>query len=238
MATDSGFLANIPELETQDDITSWLDKEVTRINALQIKSPDAVEVFSITLHDANPEKLPPDARTITQFTLAVVLADWACYADPANREGFVYLKDVFTVAPGGFRLWLARLDGEFLPIGYTGFHPIAQDTFNRLQRAPDSITNRKQIRPEPESISGANYYYIYNLGIIKQFHKTTASRLLVKEFSNDIASKNACALAAIVVSPDGQRIIERFGLHQSGFITHDGQKELAYVRDDVSASCD
>ena len=238
MATDSGFLANIPELETQGDITSWLDKEVIRINALQIKNPDAVAVFSITLHDGNPEKLPPNASTLTQFTLAVVLADWACYADPANREDYVYLKNVFTVCPWGFRLWLARLDGEFLPIGYTGFHPIAQDTFNRLQRAPESITNRKQIRPEPESISGANYYYIYNLGIIKQFHRTTASRLLVKEFSEDIASAKTCALAAIVVSPDGQRVIEKFGLHQAGFITHDGHKELAYVSDDVSASCD
>ena len=124
---------------------------------------------------------------------------------------------------------MARLDGKCLPIGYTGFHPISKDTFNRIQNTPQRITNRKQITPEPGSHSANNYYYIYNLGIIKQFQRSAASKRLVQAFAKDIAAVNACGLAAIVVSPDGQRVIEKFGLHPTGVITHDGHREMAYA---------
>lgn len=222
-------LAGIPEFHTEDALLSWMEEEIRLIHALPISNPDAVEIFSFTGSDLCHANPPSAARILAQFTLALLLADWACYDAQADREDYSHLQQAVTVFPGGFRLWMAQLDGNCIPIGYSGFHPIARDTFYRLKTAPESITNRKQITPEPASNSGQDYYYIYSVGIIKQFHRSTASRRLVKEFSNDLALAQKCALAAIVVSPEGKRIIERFGLQQSGCITHDGHKEIAYV---------
>ena len=228
----------LPDLRAQADITSWLAEEVDRIRSLEINAPDTFEVVSFQLHDFYSMHQFSDDQNLNKFLLAVILADWSCYADQENREDYACLKNVFAVSPQGFRLYMTKFEGKFIPIGYTGLHPNSQDTFVRIKKRPDSITNRMQITPESESIPGQNYYYIYNLGIINQFQRSAASKMLVKAFAKDLAATNACGLAAIVVSPDGQRVIEKFGLRQSGFITHDGHKEIAYVREDSSVSQD
>ncbi|MYL85288.1 GNAT family N-acetyltransferase [Desulfovibrio aerotolerans] len=233
MPTTKSPFEDIPELCAPEDITAWLEEKVQCVQALKIDTPDTVETFSLTFKDDTPEGVSRDAKDLNKFTLAVVLADWSCYADQENREEYSYLKSVFAVCPRGFRLWLARLDGTCLPIGYTGFHPISKDTFARIQNAPQSITNRKQITPEPESHAAKKYYYIYNIGIIKQFQRSSVSKRLVQAFAKDLASVNAYGLAAIVVSPDGQRVIEKFGLHQTGVITHDGHSEMAFASESI-----
>lgn len=235
MLPDDNPLAGIPELHTKNALISWIEEEVRQIRVLEIKDPNTVTVISFTGNDIHQKNQTSDANILSKFTIALFLADWACYSNQADREEYTHLKNAVTVFPGGFRLFMAQHDGNCIPIGYSGFHPIAKDTFYRLRKAPETITSRKQITPEPASNSGENYYYIYNLGIIKPFHRSSASRRLVKEFSNDIALTKKSALAAIVISPDGQRIVERFGLQQSGLITHDGHEEIAYVSKDTSA---
>jgi len=238
MSKDCSPLEDIPELNTPEEITAWLAENVQWVHALKIDTPDIVETFSLTLTDDTPGSVFQEAHCRNKFILAVVLADWSCYDDQENREEYAYLKSVVAAYPFGFRLWLARLEGRRLPIGYTGFHPISKDTFARIQNNPHSITNRKQITPESGLGAATNYYYMYNIGIIKQFQRSAVSKRLVKTFVHDIATANACGLAAIAVSPDGQRVLEKFGLRQAGVITHDGHREMAYTRDDAFVSQD
>ncbi|HCR13686.1 hypothetical protein [Solidesulfovibrio sp.] len=225
-------LEPFPALRSRERIVSWLTQEAARIRALDTAALAGCETFSLvpgakSSHHCGWEE---DAG---KFVLALLAADWACYAQQAHREDYAHLKLAVSVFPKGFRLWLARLEGRCVPVGYTGFHPIAEPTFSLLKHSPESITSRERITPEPESFDCANYLYLYNISIIKPFRKSHVSRMLLRTLVEDMASVPSRGLAAIAVSPDGERVIERFGLRKSGCISHDGQKEMAYTSEET-----
>ena len=59
--------------------------------------------------------------------LALLLADWACYPRPADREEYAHLHQALTVFPAGFRLWLGRIGADPpVPVGYSAWHPIPE----------------------------------------------------------------------------------------------------------------
>lgn len=225
-------LRPLPDLRSRERVVSWLTQEAAQIRALDAAALEGCETFSLLpgTKTAHPCGWEEDADA---FVLALLVADWACYAQPAHREDYAHLKLAVSVFPKGFRLWLARLEGRCVPVGYSGFHPIARRTFSLLKHSPESITSRERITPEPESFDHANYLYLYNIGIIKPFQKSQVSRRLVTTLVEDMASIAHCALAAVAVSPDGERILERFGLRKSGCISHDGQKEMAYTSEET-----
>ena len=225
-------LEHIPCLTAREHIVSWLTQEAARIRALDAAALDGCETFSL-LPGAQAAPHCGGEEAADKFVLALLAADWACYAQQAHREDYAHLKLAVSVFPKGFRLWLARLKGRCVPVGYTGFHPIARHTFSLLKRSPESITSRESIVPEPESSDHANYLYLYNIGIITPFQKSHVSKALIKTFVQDMASVASCGLAAVAVSPDGERVVKRFGLRKSGCITHDGQKEMAYTSEET-----
>ncbi|UJX40472.1 hypothetical protein K9F62_17490 [Desulfovibrio sp. JY] len=229
MPKASDPLANIPDLRSREEIVSWLQGEDGYRKIREMRFSDAGEAFSVTWDEVHPLPSKGNAASLNRFVLALLLADWACYADAADREDSAHLQTVVATFPKGFRLWMARVRERCVPVGYTGFHPIAKETFSLMRDAPERITSRTQIAPERASTGAHNYFYLFNIGIVKQFHGTNASRALVKVLARDLASTPKRGLAAIVISPDGKRVVERFGLRQSGFITHAGQRELAYV---------
>jgi hypothetical protein len=236
MSPDCNPLNALPALRSPDDILAWLEDAVAQSKALAIDPHAESAVLAFTVNDATYRKWRLDKDTDNKFILAVLLADWSCYASQENREEYLHLKNMFEVFPQGFRLVMTKSGENYIPAGYTAFYPISQDDYSRLKNSPESITDRKQITPIPASTSENNYIYIHNISIIKQLYKTHASRIMVKKFFTDVASLNARALAAIVVSPDGQRVIEKFGLRHSGFITHAGHKEMAYVSEQTASS--
>jgi hypothetical protein len=225
-------LKPLPDLRSHERIVSWLTQEAAQIRALDAAALAGCETFSLLpgAKTAHPCGWEEDADA---FVLALLVADWACYAQQAHREDYAHLKLAVSVFPKGFRLWLARLEGRCVPVGYTGFHPITQRTFSLLRHCPQRFTSRTQIAPAPESFDCANYLYLYNIGIITPFRKSHASRMLLKTLVQDMASVPSRGLAAIAVSPDGERIVERFGLRKSGCISHDGQKEMAYISEET-----
>lgn len=225
-------LESIPDLRSHEHIVSWLTQEAAHIRALDAAALAGCETFSL-LPGAQASPHCGEKEAADKFVLALLAADWACYAQPAHREDYAHLKLAASVFPKGFRLWLARLEGRCVPVGYSGFHPIARRTFSLLKHSPESITSRELIAPEPESYDHANYLYLYNIGIITPFWKSDVSKTLIKTFVQDMASIPSRGLAAIAVSPDGERIVERFGLRKSGCITHDGQKEMAYTSEET-----
>ncbi|WP_300156690.1 hypothetical protein [Solidesulfovibrio sp.] len=226
-------LENIPDLRAPEDVVSWLAHEAGRLVSLRFDGRDDREVFSLAPGDdaLGAGALGPGRDE--RFVLAMLLADWACYADPAHREEYAHLRQTFSVYPKGFRLWLGRVGETCVPVGYTAFHPIARETYLAMRERPESLISRKQIRPEPESPRGAAHLYLYNLCILGPFQATPASRRLVKTLAADMAATGARALAAVAVSPAGRRVVERFGMRSSGFMTHDGHREMVYVSEEA-----
>jgi len=226
------LLDAVPDLRLEQAASAWADQEARRITRLDFDGAAVEHVASISPADAAQASLALNPVRRNRFVLCLLAADWACYPDPANREDYPHLHHAVTAFPKGFRLWTASAGGRILPIGYSAFHPISPATFAVLRDAPQTITNRRQITPQPQTASGKQYLYLYNIGTLPRFHRTEASRALMRAFREDLAATAHHGLTAIIVSPDGQRVIERFGLRQSGVITHDGHEELAYVSDE------
>jgi|GEM_PF-1630091 len=227
-------LEHIPDLDSREEILDWLESGEGYRKIRETRFLDAGEVVSFTWAEAQAVSRAA-APSLNRFVLATLLADWACYANAADRESPAHLRTVVAAFPQGFRLWMARVQERCVPVGYTGFHPIAKETFSLMRDAPERITSRTQIAPERASTGAHNYFYLFNIGIVKQLQGTDASRALVKALAKDLASTPKRGLAAIVISPDGKRVVERFGLRQSGCITHAGQREIAYVGESDAA---
>ncbi len=228
----ANLLDAAPDLRQEEAVAAWAEPEARRIAAQDFDPASMESVASISPRDAAHTALGLDQARLNRFVLCLLAADWACYTEPANREDYPHLHEAVTVFPKGFRLWTARAGGRVLPIGYTAFHPLSPATFAVLRDAPQAITSRSQITPQPQAASGNQYLYLYNVGILPLFHRTEASRALMRAFWKDVAAVPHRGLAAVIVSADGKRVIERFGLRQSGAITHDGHEELAYVSDE------
>ncbi len=226
-------LENIPDPSASEDAASWLAHEAERLASLRFDGRGGREVFFLAPGDDASGAAARGPGRDGRFVLAMLLADWACYAEPAHREEYGHLMQAFSVFPKGFRLWLARVGETCVPVGYTAFHPLARETYLAMRERPESLTSRKQIRPEPEPPGGVAYLYLYNLCILGPFHGTPASRRLVKTLAADMAATGARALAAVAVSPAGQRVVERFGMHLSGCMTHDGHREMVYVSEEA-----
>lgn len=227
----ANMLNAVPDLRCEEAVAAWAELEARHIAAFDFNSAHMESVASISPGDDANSSLGLDPVFLNCFVLGLLAADWACYPDPANREAYPHLHHAVTVFPKGFRLWTANAGSRILPIGYSAFHPISPATFALLRDAPHTITSRRQITPQPPTSSGEPYLYLYNIGILPRFRRTEASRALMRAFREDLAATAHRGLAAIVVSPDGKRVIERFGLRPSGVITHDGHVELAYVSD-------
>lgn len=223
------LLDAVPDLRREEAVAAWAEPVARRIAARNFDSASLDSVASVSLVDTPDVSLGVDSVRRNRFVLCLLAADWACYTEPANREAYAHLHHAVTAFPSGFRLWMANAGGRVLPIGYSAFHPISPATFAVLRDAPQTITSRRQIAPEPQAASGKQYLYLYNISMLPQFHRTEASRALLQAFREDVAATAYRGLAAIIVSPDGKRVIERFGLRPSGVITHDGHEELAYV---------
>ena len=225
----ANLLNAVPDLRQEEDVAAWAEPEARRIAALEFDPASVACMASISPADAMHASLCLDPDRLNRFVLCLLTADWACYTEPANREDYPHLHHAVTIFPKGFRLWTASAGGRIHPIGYSAFHPISLATFSVLRDAPQTMTNRRQIAPQPQAVSGEQYLYFYNVGILPRFQRTEASRALIRAFREDVAAVPHRGLAAIIVSPDGKRVIERFGLRVSGIITHDGHEELAYV---------
>lgn len=157
----------------------------------------------------------------------ILAADHACYTKPADRADFPRLQKVMTAFPEGFRLWTCQTpEGKTTPVGYTGWYPIARDTFNRLHERPETIKHRGEIMPFRDS----RLLYIFNFSIIEPLRGgTPQSRLMMQTLAQDIAGQNPDGLAAVTVSEDGVRAVRRFGMEYRGDMTHEGDSEGVYT---------
>lgn len=164
-----------------------------------------------------------------KFVLAALLADWACYTDPAERVDFSRLLFLMHTFPAGFRIWWATSSkGIRYPVGYTGWYPVSHQAFNLLTEHLSQVQTRF-VAPLSKFKAGDDIY-LYNYSIIPQLKKTELSKALIKRYADDVLKLNVGRLAAIAVSSDGARIAKRFGMNKIGEITVGESVEDVYAR--------
>ncbi|AKT39488.1 hypothetical protein [Chondromyces crocatus] len=227
-------LVSMAEPADVDGARVWFEARLALLQAL-VPSPALEASFcSTSVVDVLEPPVPPFGRyghsRWRKLVLATLLADWACYPTPGDQVSFARLLQVMETFPEGFRVWWAELPGEgWLPVGYTGWVPIQEVTFDHLETRAAALRVRTlPVLPavDPE---GA-YIYLFNYSIIGPLRKTSCSRRMMRALAMDIEALPLRGLAAITVSEEGARVAERFGMAESGVIGVDGTPDRAYTR--------
>jgi hypothetical protein len=147
---------------------------------------------------------------------ATFAADLACYAEPRDQVSFDRLLDAMRIYPRGFRLWGARASGAgWLPLGYTGVIPIAEATFARFEEGTASLGGAA-ITALPAVEPSGSFLYLFNFSVVPGLRGTPPAARVVKAFADDVQRTPHRGLAALTVSRDGERVVERFGMEARG----------------------
>ncbi|MCA9554757.1 MAG: hypothetical protein KC933_32305 [Myxococcales bacterium] len=159
---------------------------------------------------------------------AVLLADWASYPAPVDQVSLARLTRVLDAFPRGFRTWwLDHPELGPVPVGYSGWYPIAPELFERLRLSPESITDRGEVLPLGEA-SDERALYLFNYSVIPQLRGGPVAGELLRALANDVAMAPHAGLCAITVSEDGARVARRFGMTRKGACVVDGVEEQVY----------
>jgi hypothetical protein len=206
-------------------IADLRDLEANRA-ALRRLRPTADLLASVAPHDPPPPVADPRWQG---FVAALYLADLASYAEPASQVDFARLRHVVQVFPRGFRLWSADLPGAGrLPVGYSGWYPIAAASFTRMEREAGSLRDRT-VQPLPAIERGGSFLYLFNFSVVPELKGTSAARRLMQTYASDVHAEEPRGLAAITVSPDGVRVATRFGMIRTGTVQGEGGEEGVFV---------
>jgi hypothetical protein len=207
----------------------WLE---ARLAALKSAAPSAAAVEPV-VHDEEEESGGIlgryGQRRWRSFVLGTFLADLACYPAAADQVGFERLAYVMHVFPRGFRLWGCEVPGlGWLPVGYSGWYPIAATSFELLEQKAESLRDRMVV-PLPEIEPGGSFVYVFNFSIVPQLRRTEASKRLVRALAEDLGAAKPLGLSAITVSAEGAKVVERFGMRPTGTVTVGGSVEQVFT---------
>jgi hypothetical protein len=145
---------------------------------------------------------------------ATFAADLACYAEPSDQVSFDRLTAAMRAYPRGFRVWGARIDGAdavWIPLGYTAVIPISGATFARFEDGTASLAG-PEITALPGVEAGGSFLYLFNYSVVPSLRGTRMAARVVKALADDVARTPHRGLAALTVSPDGDRVAQRFGM--------------------------
>jgi hypothetical protein len=201
---------------------SWLDSRLAALATMMLEANIPESFTSITA--------PADEAARRRFLAGTLLADWACFESAADRVDLPRLRHVIDTFPGGFRLWLCRIaDGQYTPVGYTGWYPIAAKTFETMLHHPETIPNRGFMAPCTGTQAGGAIY-IFNYSILPGLRRLPHSRTLLQTLSGELLSAAPQPLAAVAVSDDGIRVARRLGMEVTGRMTHLGETEYIMIQ--------
>jgi hypothetical protein len=225
-------LAALPDFAEIAEASGWIEASLAAIGRASAEALLAAPLIPVVppYADAAASPLGPSASAPgRRFALATLLADWACYPRPRDRVDVARLLSVLWRFPRGFRVWLGKIGEDWLPVGYTGWYPIAPALFHRLCTDPASIADRGAVVPLSAIDPAGACIYLFNYSIVPPLRHTAHSATLLKALARDIAGVPLAGAAAITVSADGARVAERFGLSHTGDISIDGEAEHVYA---------
>lgn len=167
-----------------------------------------------------------------RFFWGTLLADWACYEKPVDRIDYERLRYIMSSAYPHFRLWTCRMpNGMTLPVGYSGWYPIARFVFDALCGEPDQIDDRGVFLPLRSAVvKPLQHIYVLNASIIAPLRNTVCAGRMVHALRQDLRQHRHANIAAIVVAEEGRRMAALVGLKQAGKVTVHGESEALFVR--------
>jgi hypothetical protein len=221
-----------PQTLSYDALAEWIERKVEVMNQLKF-TPELLETFQpyeMTETINHPLGVESSVEW-RRFFLATLLSDWACYTTPVDRADYARLKYIMTSAYRYFRVWCCRSsDGELLPVGYSGWYPIAPFVFDALRHDPSQIDDRGVFMPlrfaRPDDITCA---YAFNISIIKPLENTICSQRMIRAYKRD-EYKSGLNIAAITVSPEGSKFSKLGRLRAAGVVTVQGESETLFLR--------
>lgn len=152
-----------------------------------------------------------DDPLFRRLVVAAWVADWAAYGTKDDRVDLVRLLYVMDAFPEGFRVWFWRDADQNLPVGYTGWYPVASHTVDLLTHHPDEVEHRGQVVPLRTAPRDGTLY-VFNYGIVAPLRGTQASRTLMHTLRDELRAAEPSRLVAITVSEAGTRCAARFGM--------------------------
>jgi hypothetical protein len=220
-----------PQTLSHDALAEWVERKVTTMNQLSY-TPELLATFKpYELTTAIDHSLGAEGSIEwRKFFLATLVSDWACYTTPVDRADYARLKYIMTSAYRYFRVWCCRnADGELLPVGYSGWYPIAPFVFNSLRGDPSQIDDLGVFMPlrfaRPEDTS---YAYAFNISIIEPLKNTLCAQRMIRAYKRD-GQKAGQNIAAITVSPEGTKFSNLGQLRAAGVVTVQGESETLFL---------
>lgn len=193
------------------------------------ESPADIAAADFDVASFHSVSLRPDSSVWADYLSACFSADWACYTAPVDRADQDRLFAMINGFPAGFTLYLARAAGRLMPVGYTGWYPIARSVFHAMATAPETLAGRGAMRPLPQ-FSPGDPVYMFNYSLVPPLHKTAASRQMLSFYADSMNALPHGGLAAVTVSEAGARFATRLGLSPAGLLIHDDDAERIYLR--------
>ncbi|HEV8051307.1 MAG TPA: hypothetical protein VGP47_02350 [Parachlamydiaceae bacterium] len=164
-----------------------------------------------------------------KFVLATFFSDYVSYSHPIDRVNFERLLFVMHAFPEGFRTWWTKLsDGNWWPVGYSGWYPMLETAFELFEKSPHKLKDRMVVPSSSIDREGA-YLYLFNYSVAPLFKGSVLPKMLIKALSEDIKAQNGRGLACVTVSEDGVRVAKRFGMAYAGDLVLDGSIEAVYA---------
>lgn len=222
-----------PHTLSHDALAEWAEAQVGLLNRLSL-TPELLATFQpyeLTEEIDHPLGAEGSAQW-RRFFLATLVADWACYPAPVDRADYARLKYIMTSAYRYFRLWGCRSEtGEFLPVGYSAWYPIAPFVFDSLRNDPSQIDDRGVFMPlrfvKPDDISCA---YAFNISIVAPLRNTVCAQRMIRAFNRDKQKyKGVRNISAITVSPEGTKFSNLGNLRAAGEVTVQGESETLFL---------
>jgi len=222
-----------PNTLSFDALNEWLEQKVSELNGLSF-TPELLATFQpyeLTKEIDHPLGAEGSAEW-RKFFLATLLADWACYPAPVDRADYARLKYIMTSAYKYFRVWCCRTpEGELLPVGCSGWYPIAPFVFDALRQDPSQIDDRGVFMPlrfvKPEDISSA---YLFNISIVKPLQNTICAQRIIRAFKREKQKYPGIQnISAITVSPEGTKFSNLGNLYAAGEVTVQGESETLFL---------
>jgi hypothetical protein len=226
------MLLAVPGAGDAPAVEAWLDARRAFLRDLRPSDAGAASVEPLTHTAAAPpgplgRHADPRWRA---FVLGTFLADLASYPEPVDQVDLARLLYLMHVFPRGFRLWGAEApDLGWVPVGYSGWYPIAETSFARLAQPVPSLRDRL-VPALPEVAPGGSFLHVFNFSVVRALRGTVASKRLVRALAADLAGERALGLSAITVSPEGARVCARFGMERTGSLVVDGCEEGVFTR--------
>lgn len=228
------LLDQVPDFTDWDKTRRWINKGRKFIQSYSEKAFLESEIYSLEWNSIQEKSEFPfglySSKTWQKFVLATFCADIVSYTKRVDQVNFERLLYVMHAYPQGFRIWWTRLsNGTCWPVGYTGFYPMLETTFELFKNHPERLKDRMVV-PNTHVTTERPYLYLFNFSVPAQLKKTFLTKILIKSFVEDIQSQNAAGLACITVSEDGIRIANRLDMSYRGDLQIDGSLEGVYVK--------